>query len=517
MDGAPTDLAEMEAVVAQECRLRGYSQRTAENYLHHIRKFVSSGRQPREHLLSLIEKGSSDESVRSAGFAIKFYLRTIKKDSTEIQGILNDLPKYPVGRWQKSKAHWMSREGSRMSTYTGVLQHLGRLEMFGIKLGLENITALCGILGNPQESYKTIHVAGTNGKGSVVAMCSSILMEAGYKTGMYTSPHLQTFRERIQVNGKMISQQETVEIFEEVKSAAEELEKKRMHATYFEFTTAMAFLYFRKKDCDFAVVEVGMGGRLDATNVVKPMAAVITNIELEHVKYLGDTREKIAMEKAGIIKKNSTVIVGEKDEKIKQRLQRICNNKNSEFVAVEDGYEGKIPLLGEHQKRNAAAAVAAIKSLGKFGINISEDVIRRGIEKTRWHGRLEVVQENPKVILDAAHNPSGAAVTADYLKSLKKNIVLVLGISSDKDIKKITEILAEVADKIIVTKAKHRGTDCEILRKEAMKYNKNAEIVENVEAAVSKAINEAKKEVVVVTGSIFVIGEARALWFKEEA
>ncbi|MBI2664221.1 bifunctional folylpolyglutamate synthase/dihydrofolate synthase [Candidatus Woesearchaeota archaeon] len=399
-----------------------------------------------------------------------------------------------------------------LTNYNEVLKYLDKLELFGIKLGLENISRLCEILGNPQDEYKTIHVAGTNGKGSVVAMCSFILKEAGYKAGMYTSPHLQSFRERMQVNGEWISENEVVEVFDEVKAAADKMKAAGMQATYFEFTTAMAFLHFKKRNCDFAVIETGMGGRLDATNIVKPLVAVITNIELEHTQYLGDTKEKIAAEKAGIIKEGSAAVIGEKDAQIQQQLLKICGSRNAKATVVEKDYEGRISLLGEHQKRNAAVAAAAITNLGKAGIKISSSDIRNGIEKTKWPGRLEVMQEKPRVILDAAHNPSGALTVADYIKSQKNGIVLVIGISSDKDTAKMIQILAPLAKKVLVTKAKHRGSDCELLRKEAKKHNKSAEAIEDVKEAVRKALKEAEGSTIMVTGSIFVIGEARGLW-----
>jgi len=400
--------------------------------------------------------------------------------------------------------------------YNQVLKYLDELELFGIKLGLNNITALCELLGNPQLSYKTIHVAGTNGKGSVVAMVSSILREAGYKAGMYTSPHLQTFRERIQINGEMIKQKEMVEIFAAVKEASDRLKEKGMQVTYFEFTTAIAFLYFKKKKCDFVVIEVGMGGRLDATNIIKPLAAAITNIELEHTEYLGDTKEKIAMEKAGIIKENGLLITGERDEKILQLLKDVCNKKNSEIAVVEKDYDKEVLLTGKHQKMNAAIAFATIKSLENSGINISNSDIENGIANTKWHGRLEVVQENPRVILDGTHNPPGAITLADYLKNLDKEIIMVIGISDDKDIAKMMQTLAPLAKKIFLTRAKHRGTDCEILKKEAIKYNKNLAVVEDVREAVKAAIKEAKDEIVMVTGSLFVAGAVRGLWFDEK-
>ena len=395
--------------------------------------------------------------------------------------------------------------------YAAAIRHLDKLEMFGIKLGLRNVTELCRILGNPQDCFRIIHVAGTNGKGSVAVMCSGILKRAGYRTGTYTSPHLQTFRERIRVNGRQITESEAVEAFLEVKDAADRVRGRQV--TYFEFTTAMAFLHFRKKKCGFAVVETGLGGRLDATNVVKPLVAVITNVELEHTRYLGNTREKIALEKAGIIKPGSVTVTGEKDEKIRALLRGISKKRKCRFIAVKKEYPGRVLLPGRHQKRNAAVACAAIKSLDNFGIPISRSCIEKGLENARWPGRLETMQKRPLVILDAAHNPHGAGALADYLRDLNKEIILVLGISDDKDAAGIIRALAPLAKKIMLTQARHRGSDCRRLKEEAIKYDMPVLVEKNVRKAVKKAIGLTRLDgAVVITGSIFVAGEARELW-----
>lgn len=399
-----------------------------------------------------------------------------------------------------------------MTTYTEAMQHINSLEFYGIKLGLGNITKLCRALGEPQLAYHTIHIAGTNGKGSVTAMCSKILQLAGYKTGMYTSPHLQTFRERIQVNDRLIGREELVKAFETVKKTSERLKKKRVQVTFFEFTTAMAFIHFRNKKCDFVVVETGLGGRLDATNTIKPLVAAITNIALEHTEHLGNTKEKIAMEKAGIIKKGSTTVIGEQDEKIKQLLLNVCKERKSDAIAVDEDYTGKISLAGEHQKMNAATAKAAIEALSKHGIKISQNTIAKGIAATKWPGRLEEMQRKPTVILDGAHNPHGMKTAAEYIAG--KKTTLVIGISEDKNIQEIIRIIAPLASKIIVTKAKTRGANTEILLKEAAKYCNKVEAVDDVKEAVKKAIKEAEDETIIVTGSLFVVGEARGIWKK---
>lgn len=394
--------------------------------------------------------------------------------------------------------------------YAAVMRHLHRLEMFGIKLGLKNVTELCRSLGNPQEEFKAIHVAGTNGKGSVAAMCSEILKRAGYRVGTYTSPHLQTFRERILINGRKITEAETVKAFLEVKKAADKLRESQV--TYFEFTTAMAFVHFRGKKCGLAVIETGLGGRLDATNVVKPLVAVITNIGIEHTQHLGNTKEKIAFEKAGIIKPGSITVTGERDEKIRNILHSISKKKRSGFVTVKEEYKGKLSLQGRHQKRNAAVSYAAIKSLNNFGIKIKRKFIEKGLENVKWPGRLEVMQKRPLVILDATHNPSGAEALVEYLHELDREVIMVLGISDGKDVAGIIRSLAPLAKKIILTQAKHRGKDCRMLKKLAMRHNKSAVAEKNVRKAVKKAVGMARNEAVVITGSIFTAGEARELW-----
>ena len=407
-----------------------------------------------------------------------------------------------------------SKKNSKASSvsYEAALNYLDELELFGMKLGLNNMSAVCKILHDPQFSYRTIHVTGTNGKGSVTAICGSILKEAGYRVGTYTSPHLQTVRERIRINGEFISEDDFARTLSIVKEAADKLKDERMTITYFEFMTAMSFLYFKEKKCDFAVIEVGMGGRLDATNVLKPDVAVITNVDVEHSKYLGNTKEKIVYEKAGIIKERITVVTSEEDAKIRERILQMCNRKKASLIFVSEAYEGAMPLAGEHQKKNAATAIAAVKSIKN--VEISRADVEKGVAKTQWPGRLEAMQENPLVIVDASHNPAGMETTADYVRSLGRELILVLGISKDKNAEKITEAISPLAKRVIITSAKHRGYDCETLLEITKPHNKNAEIVADVKAAVKRAVELAKEEAVLVTGSLFVAGEARNVWFQ---
>jgi dihydrofolate synthase/folylpolyglutamate synthase len=425
--------------------------------------------------------------------------------------------------------------------YKNALKYIYSLEKFGIRLGLDNVTKLLELLGNPHNSYKTIHVGGTNGKGSVVAMCSSILIEAGYRVGMYISPYLVNFGERIQVNGKYISRKELVDYFVKVKKQADYLEKKGIQITYFEFVTAMAFLYFRDKKVDFAVIEVGMGGRLDATNVIKPMVSVITNIGLEHTDYLGSTKIQIAGEKAGIIKENSILVTAEQDPKIKKIFRTVCIKRNTKYLSVMDNYSFydysidldwqqfkvrgkvenyamKIGLLGKHQIINAMTVIAVIEELILLGIVIRKKDILKGLEKAKWPGRLEIVNKNPLVILDCAHNPHGMQTLVDFLKELRyARMILVLGISSDKDIPEIVKMIVPFSDKLIITQAKYRGAEPKILEKEARKYAKGIVAIKDVRKAVKEALKSAKKgDVVIVTGSIFTVSEARMIWYSSK-
>jgi len=257
-------------------------------------------------------------------------------------------------------------------------------EKFGIKLGLNNITELLDKVDNPQNKFKSIHIAGTNGKGSTSAFISSILIQEGYKIGIYTSPHLVNFRERIKINSEMIKETDLVRI----------LEKLIPHITahtFFEVTTAIAFIYFAEQKVDLAVVEVGMGGRLDATNILIPEVSVITGISFDHSKHLGDTLDKIAFEKAGIIKKNVPVIVPVKINS-KKIIETVCVENNSELTNAKP-YQGKISLRGEFQHINAGLAVEVIKSLQKRGYNISKKSIEKGFLNTKWPGRMDFVED----------------------------------------------------------------------------------------------------------------------------
>ncbi len=386
----------------------------------------------------------------------------------------------------------------------------------GFNLNLKNIRILLKKLGNPEKSLKVIHVAGTNGKGSVCAMLSSILKEAGCKVGMYTSPHLKDFRERFLINDKKISKEDFVKYFKKVKPFI-------TTQTFFEVITAMAFLYFKAKKVDFLVCEVGLGGRLDATNVVRPIISVITNIGLEHQEYLGKTIERIAYEKAGIIKNKIPLVTGAKGPALNV-IKKIAKKKNAKVY--QDGKPIKgfpLKLKGDFQLVNASLAIEAIKVLNQYhnlkinknkrkikdfpiSKSIDFETIKKGLLKTTWPGRLEFISKN--VLVDCAHNLDAIKALKKELKKIKKDykkLYLIIGILKDKDYKNMLKELTPLAQKVILVKARiPRALEPETLAKQI----KNPIIIKNPKKALTYAKKIAKKNgLIVVTGSIYVVGE----------
>jgi dihydrofolate synthase/folylpolyglutamate synthase len=422
--------------------------------------------------------------------------------------------------------------------YKDTIEYLFNLKIYGMSLGLERIEYLLKVLGSPHKDLKAIHITGTNGKGSVGAMLSSILHSAGYKVGLFTSPHLVSFEERIVVNGKRIPKEKVCSLMERIKPIAESMTKngKFDHPTFFEVATAMAFEHFSEEEVDYTVLEVGLGGRLDATNVITPLVSVITTIALDHTHVLGTSLEEVAREKAGIIKSGVPVVTGIEDEVILDMIKKICKEKKCEvYASKEKGkytlkeadldaqifdievngirYKNfKIHLLGEHQLKNALTVGLTIDVLKRKDINIQEKSVRKGFETTRWPGRLEILQENPTVILDCAHNPAGMKALRSALEQLfrGKKVTFVMGIMRDKDIPGIVKEITNMADNIIITKPTfERAAEPEIIEREAKKYCSNVLIKSGVEDAVSYALkNAAKNDIICITGSIFNVGEA---------
>ncbi len=394
--------------------------------------------------------------------------------------------------------------------YKAILGYLYSLESPEIKLGLENIQTLLQKIGNPEKNLKCIHIAGTNGKGSVCAMLFYILKEADYKVGLYTSPHLKKFNERIRINDKLIVDKEIVEYFLKIKPHI-------TNQSFFEITTAMAFLYFKEKKADFVVLEVGLGGRLDATNVVVPLVSVITNIGLEHTNLLGNTIEKIAFEKAGIIKNNVPVVTGAKGMAL-AAIKKIAKERSAplhlakKFENVEFAH-----LNGAFQQKNKDIALTATGILRKnYKIKIKEEQVIGGIKKTQWPGRLQFIGKN--VLVDSAHNPSGFEILKNELQIIKrqkniKNFVFVVGIQDDKDILIMLKTISLLALTIIFTKSKNeKAAEPEELLKIFNKINKNKKTITKIIENPKQALNYAKKtasknDLVVVTGSIYLVGE----------
>ena len=394
--------------------------------------------------------------------------------------------------------------------YKKILAYLYSLETPKVKLGLERVQSLLDRVGNPEKRLKCIHVAGTNGKGSVCAMVFYILREAGYKVGMYTSPHLKKFNERIRVDNPFITDKEIVDYFLKVKPHI-------TNQSFFEITTAMAFLYFKENNVDYAVLEVGLGGRLDATNVVTPLISVITNIGLEHVEFLGNTVEKIAFEKAGIIKQNIPVVTWAKGSALKV-IRKIAKQKNAPLTLPEKFDDVNFKHLnGNFQQQNKDIALTAIGVLRKFNlIKLNDRQIKSGIEKTEWPGRMDFISKN--VLADGAHNPDGFRVLKKELLIFRKqrkinNFIFVIGVQSNKDIKEIFKIINPLVSSIIFTKSDNPKASKpeELLRIfNKINYNKKikTKIINNPKTALNYAKKIAKKnDLIVVTGSIYMIGE----------
>ena len=365
-------------------------------------------------------------------------------------------------------------------------------------LSLKNIKLLLKKLGNPEKQLKVIHVAGTNGKGSVCAMLSSILKESGYKTGMYISPHLKDFKERFLINNKKISEKDIVKYFQKVKPFI-------TSQTFFEVITAMAFLYFKEKNIDFLVCEVGLGGRLDATNVITPLISIITNIGLEHQEYLGETIEEIAYEKAGIIKNKIPVITGTYGSALKV-IKKTAQKKNAKLYPDGKPIKGfSLKLKGEFQLKNASIAIESIKALNRYhNLKISKKAIKNGLLKTTWHGRLEFLSKN--ILVDCAHNLDAIkALKKELIKIKHKKLYLIIGILKDKDYKSMLKELTPLADEVILVKPKiPRALDPDILAK----HVKHSIIIQDTKKALKYAKNIAKKDdLILVTGSIYVVGE----------
>ncbi len=415
--------------------------------------------------------------------------------------------------------------------YKDIISYLYNLRSSkGIELTLERIRNALNECKNPQEKFKSIHIGGTKGKGSVSTMIASILKE-NYNVGLYTSPHLIDIRERIQINNKKISKREFVEIFNECKNLIE-----KFNLTFFEALTLMAFVYFEKKGVEIGVIEVGMGGRYDATNVINPMLSIITNISIDHQEFLGKDEISIAKEKAGIIKENVPLITSVSQDEILNLYKEICRQKNSKLIHLkffpkgiykntkfqEFVYKGKrykIPLLGFHQIKNAVCAIEAIENLKEKGIKISDYAIKKGLKNVKIKGRIEIFSDDPLIIVDVAHNKISFKALFDTIKEIREiknfdKIILILGILKYKNMEEIFNIVSkfsELIDKIILTKVNYElSAEPEYMKK--FLNNNNVFCTKSVKEAIDLAKNLNKP--IVIAGSFFTAAEAEGILTK---
>ncbi|MEG1621198.1 MAG: folylpolyglutamate synthase/dihydrofolate synthase family protein [Oscillospiraceae bacterium] len=417
-------------------------------------------------------------------------------------------------------------------TYQDAMDYIDNLVIIGKKAGLENIKMLLEEIGNPQIGLNFVHIAGTNGKGSTTAMTASVLKSSGYKTGMYISPFVIDFRERIQINDVMISQDDFLEAFEIVKPVVDKMNSKGEFPNHFEVITAVAMLYFKKMKCDIIVLEVGLGGRYDATNVIDtPLVAAITSISLDHTYLLGDTIAKIAYEKCGIIKENATVVsYPEQFHEALEVIKEVSKEKNAKLIIADknevqvakisiDGIDVifnkmqiRIPFIAKYQVNNFITAMAIIKELRNKGFVISDCNIKKGIEITKFPARMEVVSKNPTVIIDGAHNPDGALALSQALDCITdKKVAVIMGMLKDKDYHSAVETIAKKASRFIaVTPNNPRAIGANELLEIASKFCENAYAEENLLLAYEKVLaNSNKDEIILICGSLYLASEIR--------
>ncbi|MFQ6122369.1 MAG: bifunctional folylpolyglutamate synthase/dihydrofolate synthase [Dehalococcoidales bacterium] len=411
-----------------------------------------------------------------------------------------------------------------------------RIPRSALVFDLGRIEMLLERLGNPQEATRSIHIAGTKGKGSTAAMIASILTRAGYRAGLYTSPHLHSFTERIQVNGKPIAEGAFGRLLEKIKPEVEAVNRSGAlgELTTFELLTALAFVYFKERRADYQVLETGLGGRLDATNVVKPKVCVITSISFDHMDVLGNTLTQIATEKAGIIKSGSTVVCSPQFPETMAVIERICQERGTRLVRVGSDvtwhqktfspegqsfvlkglrgeYDLNLPLLGEHQLENAATAVATVEVLANSEARVSPESITAGLAQVHWLGRLQILRREPWVIVDSAHNADSARRLTEALEQYFNfdQLLLIFGVSSDKNIAGMIAELASLPSMVIVTRSHHpRAVEPAKLAGEFSKWGIITEVAEDVGSAVELALaNAMPTDLICATGSIFIVAE----------
>lgn len=443
--------------------------------------------------------------------------------------------------------------------YEETMKYIKGVAKFGSNLGLERTEKILEILGDPHKKIKSIHIAGTNGKGSTTAMIAQILIEAGYKVGMYTSPYIEEFEERIQINGTNISKEELSNVVTKVSEAVREVIALGYdNPTEFEIITCAMFLFFYEQQVDFAVVEVGLGGRLDSTNVIIPLVSVITSISYDHMNILGNSLEEIALEKAGIIKNGVPLILYPQEKCVQQVMERVCKEKQVKMIKVDEesvkflgayedenlknfnennlgdnenikikyhqklnvsteieAYDIQLSLLGKHQLLNCATVIYTIEELITQGIKINKNSILKALKEVKWKGRLEVMANNPLVVIDGAHNIDGIKRLAESVKVYFKynKIILILGILADKQVYDMVKTMVNLADRIItVTPHSDRAQIAEELKNVIDEHDIPCEAIDNYEEAYEKALSYCHKDdLLLLSGSLYMIGDMRKI------
>ena len=418
--------------------------------------------------------------------------------------------------------------------YEEAVAWIDTFQQFGIRLGLNRIEVVLNAVDNPQKKTSFIHVAGTNGKGSVCRYISSILTNEGYRTGLYLSPHLVDFRERFQLNNEFIKKDRFVEIVDRIRPIVEQVTDRGIQLTYFEICTIIAFLFFADEQVDYAVVEVGLGGRYDATNVITPLVSIITTVSLDHQDQLGNTIEDIAFEKAGIIKSNIPVVTAAEGNAI-EVIETICKKQHSELTHVTermvslqetslfhqlllvhgcfDDYLVKTHQLGRCQWINIAISITVIEILQQKGVFITKDSILKGINKMRHPGRMQLLQTHPFVLIDGAHNTDAMRKTVESLTSFftLDRLIVIFGVMKDKSISEMLSLLLPVTDILIATEPKNtRATSAEKIAKYVQKIDASKQFftTSSVQDAYAKALTIAKEhDLIFATGSLFTVGE----------
>ncbi|HEV8284933.1 MAG TPA: folylpolyglutamate synthase/dihydrofolate synthase family protein [Chitinophagaceae bacterium] len=435
-------------------------------------------------------------------------------------------------------------KASKRITYKQTLDYLfARLPMFShigapaFKKDLTNIRKLCEFLDQPQKKFKAFHIAGTNGKGSVSHMLAAILQTAGYKTGLYTSPHLQDFRERIKINGEICSEEFIIDFTEKIKPVIEEIDP-----SFFEITVAMAFEFFAEQKTDIAIIETGLGGRFDSTNIIMPELSVITNIGLDHTNILGDSLEKIAYEKAGIIKQNKPVVVGEILPETEKIFDQVAREKKADLIiasgqrqaiswhwkkhelVVEVAQQHKtdhqfyhLDLPGIYQIKNLITVLETCSQLQRQGWHIEEADIKTGLQQakkiTGLHGRWEVIHQHPLIVLDVAHNEDGIKLLMEQIEVTDhEHLHIIFGMVKDKDLEKILPLFPKLADYYFTQANIPRALDADILKEKAEQFELKGEMYPNVNNAIKMAMaNASKDDLILVCGSVFLIGEVEVV------